>query len=76
VVAVRSGQSELKNASISSKTYTNMTNYGLVAGMCFGMAFGVIYAWATHVVVEQRHAKEIEEIVGDLNAYRVMAEWD
>ena len=53
-----------------------MTNYGLVAGMCFGMAFGVIYAWVTHVVVEQRHAKEIEEIVGDLNAYRVMAEWD
>ena len=53
-----------------------MTNYGLVAGICFGLAFGIIYAWASHVIVEQKHTKEIEEIVGDLNAYRVMAEWD
>lgn len=67
---------ESRSVSTSSKTYTNMTNYGLVAGICFGLAFGIIYAWANHVIVEQRHAKEIEEIVGDLNAYRVMAEWD
>jgi hypothetical protein len=53
-----------------------MKDCGFIIGACFGIALGIIYAWAIHAAIERKHAKEIEELVGDLNAYRVMAEWD
>ncbi len=52
-------------------------NYTLILSMlCFGFAAGIAVGWADHIQTERKHAKEKAEIAADLNAYRVMAEWD
>lgn len=44
--------------------------------LCFGFAAGVAFTWADHIETEREHAREKAELAADLNAYRVMAEWD
>lgn len=46
--------------------------YGLIAGLCFGLSIGIAFAWA----VEIQHGRETGRLISELNAARVMAEWD
>lgn len=46
--------------------------YGGIAGLCFGIAIGVAFAWAAQI----QHDRETADLAADLNAYRVMAEWN
>lgn len=46
--------------------------YGIIAGLCFGLSIGIAFAWA----VEIQHDREEAAIISELNAVRVMAEWD
>jgi len=44
-----------------------------------GIIAGILFTWADHISVERENAalrKERDELVSDLNAYRVMWEWD
>lgn len=46
--------------------------YTFLTGCCAGLAIGLAFGWAV-LIQEQRHK---DELGSDLNAYRVMAEWD
>ena len=46
--------------------------YGTIAGLLFGLAIGIAFAWAVQISEDREQA----ELAADLNAYRVMAEWD
>ena len=45
--------------------------YGTLAGLCFGLAIGIAFAWAVKISEDREKAA----IAADLNAYRTMAEW-
>jgi len=46
--------------------------YGTIAGLCFGLAIGISFAWAVQISEDREQA----ELAADLNACRVMAEWN
>lgn len=53
-----------------------MNYFQILSILCFGFVAGVAFTWADHIQTERLHAQEKAEIAADLNAYRVMAEWD
>ena len=53
-----------------------MNCFQILSILCFGFATGVAFTWADHIETEREHAREKAELAADLNAYRVMAEWD
>jgi len=40
--------------------------YGTIAGLCFGLAIGIAFAWAVQISEDREQA----ELGADLNAYR------
>jgi hypothetical protein len=46
--------------------------YGTMAGLCFGLSIGIAFAWAVTI----QHDREEAALISELNAARVMAEWD
>ena len=53
-----------------------MNIYAIFTILFFGCAAGVAFTWADHIETEREHSREKAELAADLNAYRVMAEWD
>lgn len=53
-----------------------MNYYSIITALCFGFAIGVAFTWADHIQTEREHAREKAELAADLNAFRVMSEWD
>lgn len=47
-------------------------NAGIITGLLFGLAIGIAFAWA----LEIHHDRKERELVSELNAARVMAEWE
>jgi len=55
-----------------STTFDMKQTYTLLAGLLFGLSIGIAFAWALQISEDREQA----ELAADLNAYRVMAEWD
>lgn len=52
---------------------------GMTFGILLGVSGGVLAGWLQHGEHERREEAlraELDTVVGDLNALRVMAEWD
>lgn len=53
--------------------------YGTMMAMALGLAVGLAFGWAHHIAQERRlraAEAQVAELGGELNAMRVMAEWE
>lgn len=53
--------------------------YGTIASIAFGLSIGLAFGWAQHIAQERRlraAEAQVAELGGELNAMRVVAEWE